>query len=77
MRLNEDERKFIGYLARRGGSAYLYEIRRTLGIPHTSAWRMTKRLQEMGLIKAIKVRIGGRELLKILLRKKGGKSSSE
>ncbi len=70
MRLNEDEQRFINYLASRGGSAYLSEIRRALGLPHTSAWRMARRLHEMGLVRTLKVRVGGKELLKILLARK-------
>jgi uncharacterized membrane protein len=70
MRLNEEERRFISYLASRGGSAYLSEIRRALGLPHTSAWRIAKRLNEMGFVRTSKVKVGGRELLKILLRRR-------
>ncbi len=70
MRLNEDERRFVAYLAERGGSAYLYEVRRALSMPHTSAWRIARRLQEMEVIESVKVRIGRRELLRIFLKRR-------
>lgn len=69
MRLTEDEKKFMNYLLSRGGSAFLSEVRKTLGLPHTSAWRMARRLQCIGLVRAVKVRVGDREFLKISLKK--------
>ena len=69
MRLNDDERRFIGYLRSRGGSAYLYEVKRALGMPSSSAWRIARRLREWGLVKIEKMRVGRRELLRILLRR--------
>lgn len=70
MKLNEEEKRFLSYLLSRGGSAYLFEIRRALNLPHTSAWRMAKRLNEVGLVTIAKVRSGKRELLKILLKRR-------
>ncbi|MCS7104641.1 MAG: hypothetical protein NZ954_03645 [Thermofilaceae archaeon] len=70
MKLNEDEQRFLSYLSYKGGSAYLFEIRRALGLPHTSAWRMAKRLSNMGFIHTAKVKSGKRELLKVLLRRR-------
>ncbi len=70
MLLNEEERRFLSYLHLRGGSAYLSEIRRALNLPHTSAWRMARRLSNLGLISIAKVRNGRRELLKVLLRRR-------
>jgi len=68
-RLNEDETRFLGYLRSRGGIAYLYEVRRALGIPSSSTWRMARRLNEWGFISLEKIKIGKRILLKVLLRK--------
>ncbi|MEM1667565.1 MAG: hypothetical protein QXE91_04695 [Thermofilaceae archaeon] len=70
MRLSEEEQRFLNYLHTKGGSAYLFEIRHALNIPHTSAWRMARRLNEYGLITIAKVRSGKRELLKILLKRR-------
>ena len=70
MRLSEEERRFISYLHTRGGSAYLFEVRRALNLPHTSAWRMARRLSEIGLVSIAKVRSGKRELLKIFLKRR-------
>lgn len=69
MELNEDERRFIAYLSRRGGSAYLYEIRRALGMPRSSAWRMARRLADWGFIRTVKAKVGGRQLIRVLLRR--------
>ncbi len=65
MRLNEDERRFIAYLRRRGGAAYLYEIRRALGMPRSSAWRMAKRLADWGLIRTVKAKVGRKQLIRV------------
>jgi len=69
-RLNEDEARFLGYLRSRGGVAYLHEIRRALGAPSSSTWRMARRLDSWGLISIEKIRIGKRFLLKVLLKGK-------
>ena len=49
--LGEDDKKIINYIKKRGGEAYLKDIRRDLNLPSTTAWRRVKRLEQMGFLK--------------------------
>jgi len=52
--LNEDEIKALLYVYDRGGKAKQADVRKALGIPKTTAWRMFKRLEERGLVRVYK-----------------------
>lgn len=56
--LNEDEKKALLYVYDRGGRATQAEIRESLELPKTTAWRMFRRLEEKGLIRIIKKKKG-------------------
>lgn len=53
--LNEDDNTLILYLSDRGGRAKQAEIRNDLGLPRTTAWRLLKRLEKMGIVTLEKV----------------------
>jgi len=52
--LNDDERRALLYILDKGGRASQAEVRNTLGIPKTTAWRMFNRLENYGLVKIVK-----------------------
>ncbi|NJE42214.1 helix-turn-helix domain-containing protein [Thermococcus sp. GR6] len=52
--LTKDEEKALLYLFDRGGKARQSEVRETLGIPKTTAWRMFQRLEKQGLVRVYK-----------------------
>lgn len=54
--LRDEERMVLMYLYDRGGRASQAEVRDSLGIPKTTAWRMFKRLEERGLLRIIRGR---------------------
>ncbi|AMQ19607.1 hypothetical protein A0127_10265 (plasmid) [Thermococcus peptonophilus] len=56
MDLSTDEVRALLYLYDRGGKAPQAEIKKVLRIPTTTAWRMFKRLEEMGLVRIYKKR---------------------
>ncbi|WP_054841657.1 helix-turn-helix transcriptional regulator [Thermococcus peptonophilus] len=57
MDLSTDEVRALLYLYDRGGGkAPQAEIKKVLRIPTTTAWRMFKRLEEMGLVRIYKKR---------------------
>ncbi|MFA4700265.1 helix-turn-helix transcriptional regulator [Pyrococcus kukulkanii] len=56
--LNDDEIRAIKYLLEVGGKSSQADLRKALDLPKTTAWRMVRRLEQMGLIKVYKV---GRE----------------
>ena len=52
--LREEERRALLYIFDRGGKASQAEVREAIGLPKTTAWRMFKRLERMGLVKILK-----------------------
>ena len=52
--LSEEERRALLYLFDRGGRASQAEVREAIGLPKTTAWRMFKRLEKMGLVRILK-----------------------
>lgn len=52
--LTEGEISALLYVYDQGGKAKQADIRKALGIPKTTAWRMFKRLEENGLVKVYK-----------------------
>lgn len=52
--LNEEEQKALLYILNKGGRASQAEVRKALGIPKTTAWRMFQRLEKQGLVKIIR-----------------------
>ena len=52
--LNDDEIKALLYVYDRGGKTKQADVRKALGIPKTTAWRMFKRLEEKGLVRVYK-----------------------
>ncbi|NJE06140.1 winged helix-turn-helix transcriptional regulator [Thermococcus sp. M36] len=52
--LNEDERRALLYIFDKGGKASQAEVREAVGLPKTTAWRMFKRLERMGLVKILR-----------------------
>lgn len=52
--LTEEEIKALIYVYDRGGKAKQADVRKALGIPKTTAWRMFKRLEEKGLVRVYK-----------------------
>ncbi|AEH24880.1 helix-turn-helix transcriptional regulator [Pyrococcus yayanosii] len=53
--LNEDEKRALMFIYDHGGKVRQADVRNALGIPRTTAWRMFKRLEKMGLVKISKV----------------------
>ncbi|MDK2913785.1 MAG: hypothetical protein PWQ79_700 [Thermococcaceae archaeon] len=56
--LNDDERGALIFLLENGGKAPQAKIRKALGIPKSTAWRMFRRLEERGLVRVYRL---GRE----------------
>ena len=56
--------EFIRFLAQNGGQAYMYEVRRRLDLPRSTAWRMMQRLVDLEISEEQKV--GNQSLVKIL-----------
>ncbi|AJC72001.1 mucin glycoprotein [Thermococcus guaymasensis DSM 11113] len=56
--LNDDEKGALIFLIENGGKAPQSRVRKALGLPKTTAWRMFKRLEERGLVRIYKL---GRE----------------
>ncbi|WP_297480173.1 MarR family transcriptional regulator [Thermococcus sp.] len=52
--LTDDEINALLYVYDHGGKARQADVRRALGIPKTTAWRMFKRLEEKGLVRVYK-----------------------
>ncbi|WP_297506567.1 helix-turn-helix domain-containing protein [Thermococcus sp.] len=52
--LSEEEKRALLYLFDRGGRASQAEVREAIGLPKTTAWRMFKRLEKMGLVRILK-----------------------
>ncbi|WP_297534554.1 MarR family transcriptional regulator [Thermococcus sp.] len=52
--LNDDEKRALLYIYDSGGKAKQADVRKALGIPKTTAWRMFKRLEEKGLVRVYK-----------------------
>ena len=62
--LRVGDMEFIRFLAQNGGQAYMYEVRRRLDLPRSTAWRMMQRLVDLEIIEEQKV--GNQSLVKIL-----------
>jgi len=54
--LRDEEKLALKYLMEHGGRASQAEIRDSLGIPKTTAWRMFKRLEERGIVRVVRGR---------------------
>jgi len=54
MNLTEEEINALLYVYDQGGKAKQADVRKALGIPKTTAWRMFKRLEERGLVRVYK-----------------------
>ncbi|AMQ19605.1 helix-turn-helix transcriptional regulator [Thermococcus peptonophilus] len=54
--LNSDEIRVLLYIYDRGGRTTQAEVKKMLNIPKTTAWRMFKRLEEMGFVRVYKKR---------------------
>lgn len=52
--LNDEEIKALLYVYDQGGKARQADVRKALGIPKTTAWRMFKRLEEKDLVRVYK-----------------------
>ncbi|WP_297549101.1 MarR family transcriptional regulator [Thermococcus sp.] len=52
--LTDDEINALLYVYDHGGKARQADVRKALGIPKTTAWRMFKRLEEKGLVRVYK-----------------------
>jgi len=52
--LNTDEINALLYVYDQGGKTKQADVRKALGIPKTTAWRMFKRLEEKGLVRVYK-----------------------
>lgn len=52
--LNEEEQRALLYILDKGGRASQAEVRKALGIPKTTAWRMFQRLEKQGLVKIVR-----------------------
>ena len=61
--LRFEDREVIRFLAESGGEAFASEIRERFDMPRTSAWRLIRRLERMGLIEVRKV--GGQSLVRL------------
>jgi len=70
IQLNEDEQRFLELLAEKGGEAYLHEVRKELGLPFTTGWKIAYRLRSWGFLSIVKSWDGGKCLLKVKLKKK-------
>ena len=62
--LRVDDKEVIRFLAEHGGEAFANEIRDRFDIPRTSAWRMIRRLINMGIVEERK--IGGQSLIVVV-----------
>ncbi|NJE48624.1 MarR family transcriptional regulator [Thermococcus sp. 9N3] len=54
MGLTDEEINALLYVYDQGGRAKQADVRKALGIPKTTAWRMFKRLEEKGLVRVYK-----------------------
>jgi len=54
MGLTDEEINALLYVYDQGGKAKQADVRKALGIPKTTAWRMFKRLEEKGLVRVYK-----------------------
>jgi uncharacterized membrane protein len=53
--LRPDDLEILRFIRDRGGKVVEAEIRERFGVPRTSAWRQTKRLEQLGYIRVRKV----------------------
>jgi uncharacterized membrane protein len=69
--LRPDDREVIMYISEAPKGAFAFELRNRLDIPKSSAWRMIRRLEQMGIVETSTV---GREtLVQISSRYRAGK----
>lgn len=68
--LRMDDREVIRFLSEAGGEVFANEIRDRFDIPRTSAWRMIRRLERLGIVDERKV--GGQSLVRISKRYRRG-----
>ncbi len=61
--LRMDDKEVIRFLAESGGEVFANEIRERFDIPRTSAWRLIRRLVNMGILEERKV--GGQSLVSV------------
>ncbi|WP_297499954.1 helix-turn-helix domain-containing protein [Thermococcus sp.] len=52
--LSEEEKKALLYIFDSGGRASQAKVREAIGLPKTTAWRMFKRMEKMGLVRILK-----------------------
>ena len=52
--LKDEEKRALLYLFDKGGRASQGEVREAVGLPKTTAWRMFRRLERMGLVRILK-----------------------
>lgn len=56
--ITEEEEAILDFVRRRGGRAYMSEIREALELPASTSWRKVRRLEKLGLVKVTRTPAG-------------------